>query len=117
MPADSELVARLRETLQKEKAVSERHMFGGVAFLVNGNMCCGVAKNLLMLRLGAEGAELALKQPHARAMDFTGRPMKTMVYVEGPGIRKESDLRSWVQRALRYVRTLPPKETKKTRRK
>jgi TfoX/Sxy family transcriptional regulator of competence genes len=117
MPADSELVSRLRDALRKEPGVSERRMFGGIAFLVNGNMCCGVARDLLMLRVGVEGAELALKDPHARPMDFTGKPMKSMVYVDGHGIRKDSDLQAWVQRALRFVRTLPPKEAKKARRK
>src|SRR4026209_231485 len=93
------LAQRVREALGKRKGISERKMFGGLAFLLNGNMCCGVMGDLLMLRLGESGATEALAEPHVRPMDFTGRPMKNMVYVDPPGLASEEALRKWVRQA------------------
>ena len=84
-------------------------MFGGIAFMVAGNMCCGLTGEDLMLRLGEDGADAALEQPHTRPMDFTGRPMKGYVYVGPRGTAADDDLRSWVDRALGFATTLPPK--------
>ena len=84
-------------------------MFGGIAFLLDGHMCCGVLGSDLMLRLGEREAATALAEPHARAMDFTGRPMRSMVYVGARGIESEEDLNRWVLRAVAHVKTLPPK--------
>jgi TfoX/Sxy family transcriptional regulator of competence genes len=84
-------------------------MFGGVAFLLHGNMCCGVTKDLLMLRLGSQGAEAALGRPHTREMDFTGKPMKGMVYVESEGVRTEAELQRWLEQAVGFAQTLPEK--------
>jgi TfoX/Sxy family transcriptional regulator of competence genes len=84
-------------------------MFGGLAFLLNGNMCCGVTGDRLMLRLGEDGAREALAEPHARPMDFTGKPMKSMIYVEPAGIASEEDLRKWVGRAVAFAASLPAK--------
>jgi TfoX/Sxy family transcriptional regulator of competence genes len=86
-------------------------MFGGLAFMVNGNMACGIVKDELMLRLGAEGADAALERPHVRHMDFTGRPMTGMVYV-GRGGLGDVELRGWVQQAAAFARSLPPKTRK-----
>jgi len=84
-------------------------MFGGIAFMINGNMCCGVSREDLMLRVGAADYEAALSQPHARPMDFTGRPMKSMVFV-GPAATKEGkSLAAWVDRACAFASSLPPK--------
>jgi hypothetical protein len=83
-------------------------MFGGIAFMIDGHMACGIVRHDLMLRLGAEGAEAALARPHVRQMDFTGRPMTGMVYVEPPGVRGVA-LRNWVGRAVVHARSLPPK--------
>lgn len=82
-------------------------MFGGLAFLVDGKMCCGVIGKDLVLRLGEEGTVRALGRAHTREMDFTGRSLKTMVYVAPGGYRRETDLRRWVGRAIEYVRSLP----------
>lgn len=109
MPFDERLAERVRRALSGWKAVEERRMFGGVAFLLRGNMCCGVTKDLLVLRLGARGAELALRRPHTRVMDFTGRPMKGMVYVEPEGVRTEAELQAWLERAMEFGQTLPGK--------
>ena len=84
-------------------------MFGGIAFLVGGHMACGVVGDELMLRLGADGADVALGEPHVRPMDFTGRPMSTMVFVGPAGIASDAALAGWIGRALAYVQTLPPK--------
>ena len=83
-------------------------MFGGLAFMVDGHMACGIAGDDLMLRLGPEGAEAALKRPHVRPMDFTGRPMTGMVFVAKSGLRGAS-LGRWVTAATTFARTLPPK--------
>lgn len=84
-------------------------MFGGLAFMVNGHMCCGIVGENLVVRVGAEAYERALSQPHARAMDFTGRPMKGFVYVGPSGYRTAADLRKWVRKGLRFVSSLPAK--------
>src|SRR5581483_5482505 len=83
-------------------------MFGGLAFMLDGNMCCGIVGDRLMLRLGADLAEKALERPHVHPMDFTGKPMTGMVYVAPEGVRGRA-LRTWVEKAAGYARTLPPK--------
>jgi TfoX/Sxy family transcriptional regulator of competence genes len=85
-------------------------MFGGLAFLMNGHMFCGIVKNALMVRLGDELTSVALKQPHTRPMDFSGKPMKSMIYVDVNGLDSDESLRSWVDAALKFVRKLPPKK-------
>ena len=84
-------------------------MFGGLAFLHDGNMVCGVVKADLMLRLGPQAAPDALRQPHTRPMDFTGKPLKSMIYVDAAGIDSDDSLQQWVESALAYARSLPPK--------
>ena len=115
MTVDNELVERVRKMLRRQSGVSEKRMFGGVAFMLDGNMCCGVTRELLVLRLGEQGVAAALKQPHTREMDFTGKAMKSMAFVEPPGTRADADLDAWIRRAVRFVRTLPPKRMKKVR--
>ena len=109
MAYDEQLAERIRTTLADQEAVEERKMFGGIAFLHHGNMVCGVVRETLMLRLGADRAEAALDEPHARPMDFTGRPMRGMVYVDPPGFSTDDALTAWVGRALEFAATLPPK--------
>ena len=109
MTFDEELAQRLRDVLAGVPHVSERRMFGGLAFLVDGHMACGIVGADLMLRLGEMGADAALDDPHVRPMDFTGRPMRTMVYIIAEGIVADRTLREWVGRAVDYVRGLPPK--------
>jgi len=81
-------------------------MFGGLAFLIRGNMCCGVVGADLMLRLGEEGAAAALGKRHVRPMDFTGKVLKSMVYVGPTGLRKDGELEGWVRRAAEFAGTL-----------
>ncbi|HKR98132.1 MAG TPA: TfoX/Sxy family protein [Candidatus Dormibacteraeota bacterium] len=109
MAYDEDLAMRIREVLADRTDLTERKMFGGIAFMVGGHIACGVIKENLMLRLGEEGADVALERPHTRVMDFTGRPSKGAVYVEPAGTADDAGLRGWIERALAYVSTLPPK--------
>lgn len=109
MAYDETVAARIRKALAPRADVTERKMFGGLAFMLRGNMCCGVANDTLMLRLGNEGAAAALQEPHVRVMDFTGRVMKSMVYVGPGGIAADDDLYRWVNRTADFAETLPPK--------
>mgnify|MGYP000614765519 CR=1 FL=1 len=104
---------RIRAALADQTGVTERKMFGGLAFMVNGHMCCGLAKEKLMLRVGPDQYEACLAQPHAREMDFTGRPMRGMIYVDPDGYHTDEDLQAWVDRGLAFVLNLPPKVRKK----
>jgi len=109
MAYSEELAECVRGVLKRRKGISEKKMFGGLSFLLNGNMACGVIGEELVLRLGNEGSAEALEEAHTRAMDFTGRPMKSMVYVEPAGFRADADLKAWVDRGARFARSLPPK--------
>jgi len=106
---DEAVAERVRKALRRRKGVTERKMFGGIAFMLNGNMCCGVLERDLMLRLGDEGAAKALEERHTRPMDFTGKPLKSMVYVAPAGFRTDAALKAWVKRAADFARSLPPK--------
>ena len=109
MAFDQRLAERVSGVLEDVPDVREQQMFGGIAFIVGGHMACGIVGEELMLRLGEEGADAALDEPHVRPMDFTGKPMRTMVFVEPAGIASVSALAGWVARALTFVETLPPK--------
>ena len=109
MAFDEELAERVRSALAGRDSITERKMFGGLAFMLHGNMCCGIVKSDLMLRLGPEGGDHALDEPHTRPMDFTGRPMSGMVFVEPAGLATTTALEAWVDRAVAYVSALPPK--------
>ena len=108
MAYDERPAERVREVLLGEPGFGERKMFGGLAFMLDGHMCCGIVGGELMLRLGAEGADRALERAHVRPKDFTGRPMTGMVFVAPEGLRGGA-LRRWVGEAAAFVRTLPPK--------
>jgi TfoX/Sxy family transcriptional regulator of competence genes len=84
-------------------------MFGGIAFMFDGNMACGIVRSDIMVRVGPDAYEDALSRPHVRPMDFTGRPMKGMVYVDAPGIADDAALSDWVERGHAYAASLPPK--------
>ena len=110
MAYNEQLAEHVREELQADPGFSERKMFGGVCFMLHGNMCAGVVGDRLMLRLGKDGATAALQQPNVTAMDFTGRPMRAMVYVEREGLTDHA-LARWVDQAATFARSLPPKGT------
>jgi hypothetical protein len=110
MTYNTYLADRIRAVLPAAEPVTERQMFGGLAFLLGGHMFCGVVKEDLMVRLGPDAADRALDQPHVRPMDFTGRPMKGMVFI-GPAGLDGAMLRDWVSAATEYARSLPAIDT------
>jgi TfoX/Sxy family transcriptional regulator of competence genes len=112
MAYDEDLADRARAVMPADADVTERKMFGGIAFLLSGHMFAGVVGSELMVRLGSESAEQALELAHVREMDFTGRPMKNMVFVQPAGLGGP-ELEHWVTAAADYARTLPPKQPKR----
>jgi TfoX/Sxy family transcriptional regulator of competence genes len=109
MAYDHDLANRIREQLAGEDAVSEKEMFGGIAFLLGGNMAVGVSRDELMVRVGKEHGDEALAEPHTRPFDMTGRPMRAWVLVEQAGFDTDEQLAGWVARGAAYARSLPPK--------
>ena len=109
MPFDEGVAQRLREVFADRTDVVEKKMFGGIAFMVSGNMCCGVIGDELMARVGPEQYTKVLKEPYVREMDFTGKPMKGFVYVGVHGFATDADLESWVGCCEQFVSKLPPK--------
>ena len=108
--AYSEQVAdRVRAAFGERTEVREQKMFGGIAFMLAGNMCIGVLGETLMARVGPEQYGDALAQPFARPMDFTGRSMRGFVYVEPEGFAYDADLQAWLARCVRFAESLPPK--------
>ena len=114
MAYDEKLAERTRAVLDSRDDVVEKKMFGGLAFLVRGHMCVGIVDRELMVRVGPDAYESALATPHARPMDFTGRPLRGMVYVGTAGLRTDAGLRAWVERGLRFVSALAPKKSAAT---
>lgn len=110
MAYDEDLAGRVRARLRGRRGISERRMFGGLAFLLNGHMACGVQDDRLMLRLGPAGAAAGLRQPHTSPMDFTGKPLASMLYVERAGWQADAQLRRWIDDAVRFASSLPPKQ-------
>ena len=109
MAYDETLASRVRKLLSPIAGFSEKKMFGGLCFLIHGNMCCGVLKDQLVLRLEPERAQKLLSRPHTRPMDFTGRPLKGFVFVEARGSRTDRQLRDWVSMARSFAHGLPRK--------
>ncbi len=109
MAYDETVAQRLREAFKNHSGVTERRMFGGLTFLLNGHMCCGVVQGEVMVRVGPDAYQQALAQPGARKMDFTGRPMKGLVYVASEGFESDQSLRDWVERGTSYALSLPAK--------
>lgn len=109
MTYDEGLAQRIREQLGENRAVTEKRMFGGLAFLLHGNMTVGVVGDEVIARVGPEGTERALARPEARPMDFTGRPMRGWVTVAGPALAEDPVLEHWIATALAFAATLPPK--------
>ena len=110
MAYDDKLAVRVRDVLAGYKNVVEQKRFGGVAFMLDGHMCCCVLGGDLVVRVGPTRYEEALSLPHARPMDFTGRPLRGFVYVAPPGTRSKPALAKWVGRGVELVRSLPAKK-------
>lgn len=109
MAYDEALAERVQTVLKGRRSVTERKMFGGLCFMVNSNMACGVEKNKLVVRVGPDDHEKFLKQKHVRKMDFTGKPLKGFIYVMPEGLRRTDSLKKWVDRGVQFARSLPDK--------
>ena len=109
MAFDKNLAERIRKALARKKGIEEKKMFGGLGFLLNGNMLVGVWKNSMIVRLGPDGHEDALLEPHVKEFDITGKPMKGWVMVGPEGVQAEEQVKAWIQRAVKFVGKLPPK--------
>ena len=110
MAYDRELAERLREQLAQVENVTEKGMFGGLAFLINGNMAVTASRRGgLMVRVGPEQGPAALARPHAQQIEMGGRPMTGWIWVADEGVRTKRQLQSWVRRGVEFTRSLPPK--------
>lgn len=101
------LAEKVRDLLGENEGLTEKQMFGGLAFMLNGNMACGVVGEELMVRVGPENYDNALSERYTRPMDYTGRPLKGMVYVEEDAIAENLD--GWVNKGADFASSLPPK--------
>jgi TfoX/Sxy family transcriptional regulator of competence genes len=106
---DPEAAERVRRVLASRDGVVEKRMVGGLSFLVNGTMCCGITGRALMVRVGAEGREQALREPHVRPMQLGARTLSGFICVEPAGFAADDALATWVQRGLDFVSGLPAK--------
>ncbi len=113
MAYNEPLAQRIRSLLARRQGMDERKMFGGVAFLLNGNMCCGVHKDDLIVRVAPEDYDAAVKRPHARVFDLTGKPMKGFILVSSKAYRSDETLKDWVTAGTKCARALPAKALKK----
>ena len=109
MAYDEGLAQRVREALAARRDLTEKKMFGGLCFLLGGNMCCGIVGEELMLRVGPDAYEDVVTREHAREMDFTGRALRGMVYVGTDGLLDDADLAGWLAPAVDFAGGLPPK--------
>lgn len=109
MAYDEGLAQRVREILEEKPGFVEKKMFGGICFLLHGNMACGILDYDIIVRVGPEKYENALTLPHARVFDFTGRPMKGWVMVSHEGHESDEELFGWIQKGVDFAMSLPPK--------
>jgi hypothetical protein len=109
MAFDESLAARIRDALARKRGVEEKKLFGGVGFLLNGNILVGVWKDSLIVRLGPDEGDEALKEPNVKEFDITGRAMSGWVLVEPGGVEEDDQLSGWIQRAVKFVAKLPAK--------
>lgn len=109
MPYSEALAERMRPFVLPRPGVQERSMFGGIAFLVHGNMCCGIWKDYLIIRLSKEEGAAALDEPHVKIMDLTGKPMRGWLMINEKGYTEDADLIGWIERAYAFASSLPKK--------
>ena len=109
MANENVLVERIRPILSRRKGFSEKKMFGGVCFMINGNMCVGMWKGSLIVRLDKKLHDETLAKPHTKPANITGRVMKGWALVEPAGIESDNDLKTWVRRAAKFAESLPVK--------
>ena len=113
MAYDEKLEARIRDMLGPRTDLEAKKMFGGLCFLINGNMACGVLNDDLIAKVDPERNDVLLKKPGARPFDFSGRPMKGILYVGPAGVKSAKDLRFWIETSLEHALSKPPKAGKK----
>jgi len=111
MAYDATLAKRVGALLRRRKNVTQKEMFGGICFLVNGNMCCGVERDKLVVRVGPEQYEQLLHRRHVKPMDFTGKPLRGFIYVMPAGLGGQAALKSWLEWGLRNAGSLPAKRS------
>jgi TfoX/Sxy family transcriptional regulator of competence genes len=109
MSYDENLAHRIRTLLKGMRGLQEKKLFGGVGFLLNGNMACGVHKDSLIVRIEPEGATAALRQPPVRPFEISGRPMQGWILVSAEGCRKSATLAKWVNMSVTFAKSLPRK--------
>jgi len=109
MVFDQGLAFRIDEILTDFPGLITKKMFGGVGYLINGNMACGVSQSALIVRLPVEDYPTALQKPFTRKFDMTGKEMRGWIFVDPEGIEDDSDLQAWVQIGVKYAASLPPK--------
>ncbi|MFI4876919.1 MAG: TfoX/Sxy family protein [Blastopirellula sp. JB062] len=109
MPYDEQLASRVRGLLQRRSGVTEKKMFGGIAFMLHGNMCVGISHGSLIVRIGPDAYEAALQEDYVSEFDFTGRPMRGWIVVEEAGLVHFAAVKDWTDRAVDFVKTLPAK--------
>jgi len=109
MAFDSVLAERIRVAIRRRKGFEEKKMFGGVGFMLNGNLCLAIWEDSLVARIGIEAYEAALREPEVSKFDLTGRAMRGWVMVSPAGLTEEEDLKQWIGLAVSFVRTLPAK--------
>ena len=109
MAYSESLAERIRVVVKGRRGISEKKMFGGVGFLLKGNMCVGIWKDSLIVRLGEEEGNAALLEEHVRPFDITGKPMKGWAMVEPDGLETDDQLKRWIEKSIDFVATLPPK--------
>ena len=103
------LAGRIRDVLARKKNIQEKKMFGCICFFLNGNALAGVWNDNVIARLGPDEGEAALREPHVRKFDITGRPMRNWVVVEPEGVEDDDQLKDWIERAMTFVKSLPKK--------
>jgi hypothetical protein len=111
MAYDEALADRIRAALAHRRDVEEKRMFGGLVFMIAGNMACGVLGEDMMARVGEANVAAALKRPHTRVMDFTGRPSRFMVYVGPAATKTLASVRKWVDEVAAIAEAKPPRRT------
>ena len=109
MAYDERLADDVRALIGDHAGLTEREMFGGIAFMINGNMAVGVSGDELMVRVGKDGHDEAIELPGARQFDMTGRPMKGWLLVSEEGLATDQDLLTWIQRGVSFAESLPAK--------
>jgi TfoX/Sxy family transcriptional regulator of competence genes len=109
MAYDEALAERIQDVLASQPGLEAKKMFGGVGYMVQGNMACGVHKDFLVVRVGPDAYEASMSLPYTRPFDITGRAMKGWVMLEPHGFASQKDLEQWVQAGLDFALTLPPK--------